>query len=31
VLDNLGLRLAGEPALGHWADPLERLVKELTP
>ena len=30
VLDNLGLRLAGEPPLAHWAEPLERLVKELT-
>ena len=30
VLDNLGLRLAGEPLLAHWAEPLERLVKELT-
>jgi dTDP-4-dehydrorhamnose reductase len=29
VLDNLGLRLAGEPALAHWHEPLERLVKEL--
>jgi dTDP-4-dehydrorhamnose reductase len=29
VLDNLGLRLAGEPALAHWSEPLERLVKEL--
>jgi dTDP-4-dehydrorhamnose reductase len=31
VLDNLGLRLAGEPALPHWSEPLERLVKELSP
>lgn len=30
VLDNLGLRLAGHPALVHWSEPLERLVKELT-
>jgi dTDP-4-dehydrorhamnose reductase len=30
VLDNLGLRLAGEPALAHWSEPLERLVKELS-
>jgi dTDP-4-dehydrorhamnose reductase len=30
VLDNLGLRLAGEPALAHWSEPLDRLVKELT-
>ena len=30
VLDNLGLRLAGEPALPHWSEPLERLVKELS-
>jgi dTDP-4-dehydrorhamnose reductase len=29
VLDNLGLRLAGEPALAHWSEPLERAVKEL--
>lgn len=29
VLDNLGLRLAGQPALAHWSEPLERLVKEL--
>ena len=29
VLDNLGLRLAGEPPLAHWSEPLERLVKEL--
>jgi dTDP-4-dehydrorhamnose reductase len=30
VLDNLGLRLAGEPPLAHWSEPLERLVKELS-
>lgn len=30
VLDNLGLRLAGEPALAHWSEPLARLVEELT-
>jgi dTDP-4-dehydrorhamnose reductase len=30
VLDNLGLRLAGEPPLVHWNEPLERLVKELS-
>jgi len=29
VLDNLGLRLAGQPPLTHWSEPLERLVKEL--
>lgn len=29
VLDNLGLRLAGQPALAHWSEPLGRLVKEL--
>jgi dTDP-4-dehydrorhamnose reductase len=29
VLDNLGLRLAGEPSLAPWQEPLERLVKEL--
>jgi dTDP-4-dehydrorhamnose reductase len=29
VLDNLGLRLAGQPPLAHWSEPLERLVKEL--
>jgi dTDP-4-dehydrorhamnose reductase len=30
VLDNMALRLAGQPALTHWREPLERLVKELT-
>lgn len=29
VLDHLGLRLAGQPLLAHWSEPLERLVKEL--
>lgn len=29
VLDNAALRLAGIEPLGHWADPLARLVKEL--
>ncbi|MBA2282719.1 MAG: dTDP-4-dehydrorhamnose reductase [Acidimicrobiia bacterium] len=29
VLDNTVLRLAGGPSLGHWSEPLSRLVKEL--
>jgi dTDP-4-dehydrorhamnose reductase len=29
VLDNAALRLSGLPLLGHWREPLERLVKGL--
>jgi dTDP-4-dehydrorhamnose reductase len=29
VLDNLGLRLTGQPALAHWTEPLGRLIEEL--
>ena len=30
VLDNMGLRLTGQPALDHWSEPLARLVAELS-